>query len=239
MTDRLRMLGGVMVLAVMPTVVQAFDHAGLAAIQGAVGGMLYLADEDSKESARPRPSAAVVAEYSPGTGTAIRLSAGVGWNSYPDEKSPQVTTRDARPVKVVAPMTLSLLRRFGAAESERFFFAGAGVGLYYWRYRISGTTQEDPVTFSPVKSGRIGTFDFGVHGLFGYEYPVANNVSVSGELLGHYIFSENTTDRPDKAAGSEFADIPAFNGNDAYVDLRVGVKLYFDLVRFESGIQEF
>lgn len=208
MTDRLRMLGGVMVLAVMPTVVQAFDHAGLAAIQGAVGGMLYLADEDSKESARPRPSAAVVAEYSPGTGTAIRLSAGVGWNSYPDEKSPQVTTRDARPVKVVAPMTLSLLRRFGAAESERFFFAGAGVGLYYWRYRISGTTQEDPVTFSPVKSGRIGTFDFGVHGLFGYEYPVANNVSVSGELLGTTSSARTRRTGPTRPRGRSSRTFP-------------------------------
>ena len=239
MTDRLRMLGGALaMLALLPGTAPAFDHAGLAAVEGALGGMLYFADDDSRASARPRPSAAAIFEYSPGVGSAVRLSVGVGWNSYPDDKSPSVTEGDPRPVKVVSPMTLTVLRRLGA-DSERFLFVGGGLGLYYWRYRISGTTQIDPVTFENIQSGRIGSFDFGFHGMLGYEFPLADKVSLSVETLGHYIFSANDTDRPDKASDSPFADDPVFNGNDLYADFRLGVKLYFDLIRFESDDGDF
>jgi hypothetical protein len=162
----------------------------------------------------------------------------LGWVSYADDKSPAAADiRDARPVKIVSPTTAMLIRRLSPA-AENFFYVGAGVGVYLWDFKISGKEQVDPKTFEKIGSGKIGAFDPGVAGLIGYEHPLGPSVSVLGEVQAHYVFSANTTDRPD-TSDPDLADYPVFNGNDLFVEGRVGVKLYFDLIRFEKPEEEF
>ena len=112
-----------------------------------------------------------------------------------------------------------------STDSDRHLYVGAGAGIYYWRYKINGKVQVDPQTFENVASSHIGSFDLGLHGLLGYEYPLADKVALQAEAIGHYVFGANTDDRPDKPKGSEFSDYPEFNGNDAFVGVTVGVKL--------------
>ncbi len=238
MTNRLAVVAGIGGLVLLPAVAFGFDHAQSAAMGATLGTLQYLADEDSRADASPRFAFGATFEYSRSARSAIRLDTSLGWVSYPDDKSPVTAgVRDSRPVKQVWPTVFSLIRRFDT-EGDNFFYAGAGAGLYWWRFRISGKTQRDPETLERVESGRVFTFDPGVHALLGYERPVSDNVAIQGEAFAHYVFSANDTDRPDKDADSEYADYPVFNGNDVIISGRIGLKLYFDLERVEEPEEE-
>jgi hypothetical protein len=219
-------------------VARGFDRSGDGAFSASVGGLTYLADEDSRDGASPRLAFGGYAEYSPSSSWAFRFESGVGWVGYAEDKSPAgADIRGPKPVKVVSPTTLTLVRRLNAS-SERFLYLGAGLGIYYWEFKISGKEQRDPETFEKVASGKIGSFDPGLNGLVGYEYPLSPSVALLGEAQLHYVFSANTTDRPDKS-DPDLEDFPVFNGNDMFVQGRLGVKVYFDLIRFEEPAEEF
>ena len=94
------------------------------------------------------------------------------------------------------------------------------------------------MTFERIGSGKIGSFDPGVNALLGYEHPLSPTVSLIGEAHGHYVFSANDEDRPDKSDPA-YEDFPVFNGNDIFVQGRFGVKVYFDLIRFEEPEEDF
>jgi hypothetical protein len=240
MTSRLRVvmmmvMGG---LVASWSVATAFDRSGDGAFSASAGGLMYLADEDSRSGASPRLSFGGYAEYSPSVAWALRFESGVGWVGYDEDKSPaSETIADPRPVKVVSPTTVMLIRRL-STDTDNFFYVGAGLGIYFWQFKISGKEQEDPVTFERIGSGKIGSFDPGVAGLLGYEYPLSPSVSLLGEAQAHYVFSANETDRPDKS-DPDLADFPVFNQNDLFVQGRFGVKVYFDLIRFEEPEEDF
>jgi hypothetical protein len=236
MTSRLVVVAGVVGFLLLPAGARAFSHVGSGAFGASAGADYFLADEDSKEGVKTRPILGAFFEYSPSERRAFRLDASVGWVGYPPDKTPGVTLRDPHPVKIIWPTTLSVIHRFRASTNQPIFI-GAGVGLYYWKYRISGKDQRDPVTQEVIKSGKVLAFDPGVHALVGYEYPLTSSLSLQGEGLAHYVFSENTEDRPDKT-GTEFADFPVFNGNDFLVAARVSLKLYFDIHRFDEPDEE-
>lgn len=232
MVSRLRAMAWVLAVAVGGTILltgsaRAFDHVGDGALAASGGGLTYFADEDSQQDAQPRLAFGGYVEYSPSVSWAIRVESGVGWVGYPREKSPNSENISSpEPVKVVSPTTVTLVRRLNPS-SEKFFYFGAGLGLYHWVFKISGREQRDPETNVDIASSKIGAFDPGVNGLLGYEYPLSPSVSLLGEAHAHYVFS-STEDRIDN---DEF---PVFNGNDLFVEARFGVKLYFNLIRFEE-----
>ncbi len=220
MHNRLAVVAVLVGLVLLPSVSSAFTNERMGAISGVVGGMLYLADEDSKDSAKPRPSFGGTGEYSMSARSAVRLDITVGWNAYSPSAEDRERFGHPKPVKIVNSNILSYIRRINP-DSERFLYAGGGFGLYYWRYKISGKFQHDGDANKKIGSGKIFSFDPGVHALAGYEYPLSESVSLQAEALGHFIFSANEEDRPS-----------GWNGNDAYVAIRLGVKVYFDLTRF-------
>jgi hypothetical protein len=215
-------------LLLAPSISHGFSHAKFGAVSATIGGMQYFADEDSRRDASARFYFGGTAEYSPSERWAVRMESGFGWNSYPKSRAPEGFPLDPYPVKVVSPTVVSGIRRLSTA-SDRFFYAGGGVGVYYWRFKISGKVQTDPEPpFGKTSSGKILAFDPGVHALAGYEHALTPSVSLQGELLGHYVFSSNEDDRP-----------TMFNGDDAFGVFRVGVKLYFDVSRFQPPEEEF
>lgn len=229
-------VAGVVGFLSLPASGLAFDHVGSGAFGASAGADYYLADEDSHEGVKTRPIVGAFFEYSPSERRAFRVDASLGWVAYPPDKTPGTSIQDPHPVKIVWPTVVSVIHRFRAGTTQPIY-VGAGVGLYYWKYRISGKDQRDPITQEVIKSGKIFAFDPGVHALAGYEYPLTPSLSLQGEALGHYIFSQNFEDRPDKS-DPDLAAVPAFNRNDLLLAARITLKLYFDTSRFDEPEEE-
>lgn len=224
--------------ALHPGPAHAFDRVGDGALAASGGGLTYFADEDSRENAQPRLAFGGHVEYSPSASWAIRIESGVGWVGYPAEKSPNSENISSpEPVKLVSPTTITFIRRLNPS-SERFLYVGAGAGLYYWVFKISGREQRHPEVPEDIASGKIGVFDPGVNGLLGYEHPLSPSISLLGEAHAHYVFSANEDDRPEPS-DPDFEAFPVFNGNDLFVEARIGVKVYFSLIRLEEPEEEF
>ncbi len=227
MHNRLAVVAVLAGMVLLPSVSLAFSNLGFGSISGVVGGLRYFADDDSRDGVKPRLTFGGTAEYSPSARTAIRLDVSFGWNAYPADAEAERRFDDPKPVKIVSPTVLSYIRRINPG-SDRFFYAGGGFGLYYWRYKISGEVQREPVNSSVIGSGKLWAFDTGVHALVGYEFPLTDTVALQGEFLGHYVFSGNEDERP-----------TGWNGNDAFLTFRIGAKLYFDLSRLLPPEEEF
>jgi hypothetical protein len=236
MANRVVVVAGIVGALVLPTCVLAFDHVHEAGISATVGTGFYLADEDSRSGGSPRPEFGAVAEYATSAAWSVRMSYAWGWTAYPEGRTPlEAGIRVPKPVKILAPITFGWVRRF-SPESESNLFLGAGVGLYWWQYRISGKIQRDPQTLARIESSKVfGTFDPGVYGQFGYERPLTGRLSIRGEVLAHYVFAANEDDFPGPTEDDpNFDRLAIYDGNDVFVNARLGVTFFFDLTRFEA-----
>jgi len=240
MANRWVVVAGIVGCLVLPASAGAFDHVKEAAVSATLGAGFYLADDESSDGGSPRPEFGAVAEYATSARWSLRMSYSWGWTAYPSSRTPtDANIRERNPVKILAPITFGWVRRFDP-ESERNFYVGAGFGLYWWQYRISGNVQRDPQTLVDIESSKVfDTFDPGVYGQFGYERPLSGRLSVRGEVLAHYVFAANEDDFPGPEEDSiDFGKVAVFDGNDLFVNARLGVTLYFDLGRFVDPEEE-
>lgn len=224
-------------LVLLPSAASAFDHVKDGAIGGYVGIQRFFADRDARSQASPRFNFSAIGEYASSENWGMRFDVGWGWNSYPEDKTPVAAQfDDPSPVLTIWNFNLGFIRRL-SPETGRFSYVGFGPGLYSWQFKVNGDIQRDPQTNQKIESGKVFGADPGLYGLIGYEYTLGRTVALNLEGVFHYVFSANSTDRPDKTG--EFAAYPAFNGNLMYVVLRLGARVYFDLGRLTGPENDF
>ena len=81
----------------------------------------------------------------------------------------------------------------------------------------------DPTTFARFRKAVPG-----VYASAGVEKRFSKYVTGTGDLVYHYMFSEDKTDFPS-----------GFNGNKSYLQARLGVNVYFSVSeRIETGFPE-
>lgn len=103
-------------------------------------------------------------------------------------------------------------------------YIGAGGGVYWWSVlgRQLGPAV-DPTTFARFRKAVPG-----LYGSAGVEKRFSKYITGTGDLVYHYMFSEDTSDFPS-----------GFNGNKSYLQARLGVNFYFSVSeRIETGFPE-
>lgn len=103
-------------------------------------------------------------------------------------------------------------------------YLGGGGGLYVWSVQAKDLgAAKDPSTFE-----RLRRADPGIYGVLGVERTMSRHIDLTGDVAYHRIFAQNTTDFPS-----------GYNGNKAFMQIRLGVSFYFTLTeRIDTGLPE-
>jgi hypothetical protein len=210
----LSLLGGVLLIALLPSISQAgigSELNGMGSFGISLGGMQWLADSDARQydgdelgpggNAQARLIGKAVFRYRMNTDWLMSMEVGFGWNGYPDSDDL---------VLWVIPGTIGLERRLrdyrGITTSLCF-----GGGVYVWGQRRHHNFLQDRET-----QQKYHALDPGAYVGLGGEFHLADYLTVTGITAAHYIYSTHKDDFKDR-----------LGGDDLFVELRLGVNLYF------------
>jgi hypothetical protein len=173
-----------------------------------------------EHSVRPRLAGDLVFGYAWSDHLTLEMWTSWAWSRF---KSDAPGAADSFYVATSVPALLGV--RYLAMDGRPWRpFAGVGGGIYWWSVlsRDLGAAK-DPATFVGLRKGVPG-----VYGNVGVEHRLSKFITGTGDVVYHYLFSEDLKDYPS-----------GFNGNKSYVQVRLGVNFYFSVSeRIESGFPE-
>jgi outer membrane protein W len=174
-----------------------------------------VADEDVAENAAPRLSGDLSFTYFWDENLVGDLTIGYAWNRLGDNEE--------RWMIQMVPMTLGV-RYVMKRQSRNRPYVGAGAGAYVWAIQTKDLgAAKDDITYE-----RYRRADFGFYGVAGVERRLKNSLTATGDVAYHYVLAENVEDFPS-----------GYNGDKAFIQIRLGLKFWFSLSeRLDQGLPE-
>jgi len=213
-----KFVGGLLfiLLAGSATPSRATDLVGAGGIGVRGGSLLFTQDQETHKAAKPRLSGDLVFSYVSSDHVTFDVTTGYGWN--------RLSTNNPNYFVVTAtPITLS--GRYFLRDGKVWRpYVGAGGGLYVWSilsHDLGSAT--DPATFERLRRARPG-----FHGMVGMERRMSKHIGMTADGSYHYIMAKDEKRFPS-----------GYNGDKAYVQVRLGVTFFFSLSeKIDTGLPE-